>query len=79
MIPFPTTAQQREQIPFLTLVMHGEGLAPELVLRIAELAKTDQGVFDLMTLWCDTEDEVERALIVDDVRSCLKDYTYSSQ
>lgn len=69
---FPTTAEQRLRLPVLVVDMLSAGLDRDLVTRWSELARVDQGVFELFELWAESEaDPEERALIVADIQDLL--------
>jgi hypothetical protein len=72
-IPFKTTPEQRREIPSVVSAMHAACVEPTLIAAAAELAQTDQGVFDLLKLWLRAVGQ-ERDEIIGDIRESLADY-----
>lgn len=73
-IPFRTTTDQVIELAGIVVAMEGEALPRVFIAAAYELARTDQGVFDLMALWRDATDSKERAEIVADLQDSLSDY-----
>jgi hypothetical protein len=74
-IPFKTTPQQITKLASITAEMERVGLTRELIVAASELARTDQGVYDLMALWMDADgDPAEREEIVADLRASIDDH-----
>lgn len=73
MIPFRTTDEQVLMLASLMVAMKEARLDPSFIVRASELARSDQGVFDLMALWHGA-DEAGRAEIVADLQDSLDDY-----
>lgn len=78
-IPFKTTPEQVVALASIVVAMKNAGLGEEFIVAAFELAGTDQGVFDLMALWRDAEDDEERDEIVADIQESLDDYQDSPQ
>lgn len=75
MIPFKTTPEQVLNLAFIMVEMKKAGVAPRLIVDASELARNDQGVYDLMALWLDaTNDPAERDEIVADIQESIDDY-----
>lgn len=75
MIPFKTTAEQVMKLASIMVEMERAGLDSNFIVAASELARTDQGVYDLMALWLDTAgDATERGEIVADVQESIDDY-----
>lgn len=76
MIPFQTTADQRLLLARFTVAMQQAKLEPTFIDQASELARLDQGVFDLIQLWhdCPAKNEAERAEIVADIQESIDDY-----
>ena len=60
MIPFKTTPDQILTLPSIVVAMHQAGLDKSFIVAADELARADQGVFDLMEMWLDSSDPSER-------------------
>lgn len=74
-IPFKTTPEQVLRLAAIVVEMERSGLATSFIYDAQELARTDQGVFDLMALWMDASDDVaERDEIVADLQESIDDY-----
>jgi hypothetical protein len=54
--------------------MEGAGLDRNFIAAASELARTDQGVYDLMALWHGTSAKSEREEIVADIQESIDDY-----
>ncbi len=75
MIPFKTTDDQVIHIATVVVEMKKADLEPAFIVAASELARTDQGVYDLMALWLDAKgDDPERAEIVADLQEAIDDY-----
>lgn len=73
MIPFRTTPEQILNLPALVAGMKKAGLDRKLIANAAELASSDQGVYELVELWGECEnDPAERALIVADIQDLVE-------
>jgi DNA-binding phage protein len=69
---FQTTPEEQVQISVIAAAMNSVALPAVFIAGICELAKNDQGVFELMALWRDTaEDAEERAAIEADLQDHL--------
>ena len=75
MIPFKTTPEQVMSLASIMVGMKAAGVDPEFIVKVSELARTDQGVYDLMEMWLAAENEpAERDEIVADLQEALDDY-----
>lgn len=75
MIPFKTTDDQILHLSTIVVEMKGAGLEPAFIVAASELARTDQGVYDLMALWLDAKgDDAERDEIIADLQDSIDDY-----
>ena len=75
MIPFKTTPEQVMKLASIMVEMDRVGLGSNFIVAASELARTDQGVFDLMALWLDTAgNAAERGEIVADIQESIDDY-----
>lgn len=75
MIPFKTTDDQVIHIATIVVKMKSAGLDPAFIVAASELARTDQGVYDLMALWLDAKgDDTERDEIIADLQDSIDDY-----
>jgi DNA-binding phage protein len=74
-LPFQTTPDQVVRLAEITVSMAAVGLDRRFVAAISDLARTDQGVFDLLEMWADAEgDDEERDEILADLQESLDDY-----
>lgn len=74
MIPFQTTSDQILKLAAIMVEMERAGLDRDFIVKASELARFDQGVYDLMALWSDANDATEQAAIIADVQESLDDY-----
>ena len=75
MIPFRTTPDQVMRLASIMIEMGKAGLDENFIVAASELARTDQGVYDLMALWTDSEgDASEREKIIADLQESIDDY-----
>lgn len=74
MIPFKTTSQQVMKLASIMVEMERAGLDRNFIVIASELARTDQGVYDLMALWHGSTDDSERDEIVADIQESIDDY-----
>ena len=74
MIPFKTTPDQVLNLAKIVLAMERAGLDRTFIRDADELARTDQGVYDLMALWLGEDDVEERGEIIADIQESLDDY-----
>lgn len=75
MIPFKTTPEQVLTLASIMVEMQTSGLEHEFIVKASELARVDQGVYDLMSLWSATEsDPAERNEIVAELQESIDDY-----
>jgi transcriptional regulator with XRE-family HTH domain len=74
MIPFQTTPDQLIELASHVTAMKKAGLDAAFIAEAFDLARVDQGVFDLMALWSEVDSKKERDEIVADIRDVLDDY-----
>jgi len=75
MIPFRTTPDQVLKLATIVLEMEKAGVDRSFIYDADELARKDQGVFDLMALWVDAgSDQAERDEIIADIQESIDDY-----
>jgi hypothetical protein len=80
MTPFKTTPEQVLHLASIMVEMQSAGLEHEFIVKASELARTDQGVYDLMALWMDaSSDPSERDEIIADIQDSLDDYADAPQ
>lgn len=73
MIPFRTTPEQILNLPALVAGMEKAGLDSKLITNAAELARRDQGIYELVELWGECEnDPAERALLEADIQDLVE-------
>lgn len=70
-IPFPTSVEEIMNLPSIVRQMEDAGIDPNLVSEAISIAEYDQGVYDLISLWCDSE---ERWAIEHDLQDVIEDY-----
>ena len=73
-IPFRTAPEQVANINSIGMKMLKEGVNSLAIVRMAELASTDQGIYDLMELWSEENDRHERNKIILDLQHLIHDY-----
>jgi hypothetical protein len=73
MIPFKTTPKQVMKLASIMVEMEGARLDRNFIVAASELARTDQGVYDLMALWHGSKN-AERDEIVADIQESIDDY-----
>jgi DNA-binding phage protein len=74
-IPFKTTPEQVMRLASIMMAMQKAALDRNFIVSASDLARTDQGVFDLMTLWEESaEDPEERGEIIADIQESIDDY-----
>jgi len=75
MIPFKTTPEQVMKLASIMVEMEASGLERDFIVAASDIARTDQGVYDLMELWLDSSvDSGERDEIVADLQESIDDY-----
>jgi DNA-binding phage protein len=73
-LPFGTTPDQVLELAGIVVAMQAAGVDKAFIAAAHELARVDQGVFDLMALWRDASDDAERDEIVADIQESISDY-----
>jgi hypothetical protein len=77
---FRTTPDQVLNLASIMVEMKNAGLDHEFIVKASELARTDQGIYDLMALWLDAAaDPAERNEIVADIQESIDDYADAPQ
>lgn len=74
MIPFPTPASAMAKIGGIVDKMELAGLDCEFTVAAYSLGLRDEGVYDLMVMWNDSDDPIERAEIEIEIRTSTADY-----
>ncbi len=74
MIAFKTTPKQVMKLASIMVEMESAGLGRNFIVAASELARTDQGVYDLMALWQGAKDDSEKDEIVADIQESIDDY-----
>lgn len=75
MIPFRTTPEQVLRLAAIMLEMERAGIDRSFIVEAEELARMDQGVFDLMELWSEAAaDPSERDEVIASLQESLDDY-----
>ena len=75
-IPFATTDEQIDMLVTYLSVMQSSGMTQEFVTQTLKLAIYDQGLFDLVKLWYDSNNPSNRTQIIEEIRASIKDYGY---
>lgn len=79
-IPFKTTPDQVLNLASIMVEMKKAGLDHDFIVQASELARVDQGVYDLMALWLAAPgDPAEREEILADIQESLDDYADAPQ
>lgn len=74
-IPFKTTLDQVFALTGIMSKMRDAGVDPAFILEAQDLARTDQGVFDLMELWAELADgDPERDEAIADIQDLIDDH-----
>lgn len=75
MIPFKTTPDQTLNLASIMVEMKNAELNNEFIVKASDLARIDQGIYDLMALWLvATKEPSERDEIVADIQDSIDDY-----
>lgn len=75
MIPFKTTQEQVLRLAHISIEMERAGLAPGFIVAASDLARHDQGVYDLLAMWQEAKsDPGERDELVADIQESIDDY-----
>jgi hypothetical protein len=74
-LPFQTTTEEVDQLPAIKEKMVEQGLDSTFVDQLVEIARDDQGVFDLMKMWVDEPNEQERKLTEQCLQDSIDDYS----
>ena len=74
MIPFPTTSEQKLKLAKYMMAMQQAGLGDEFIVNASELARLDQGIYDLFELWSESGSDQERDQIVADIQDLVEEH-----
>ena len=69
--PFTTTSEQRVHVPEIAARMKAHGLPAPFIPDAVRMAEEYEGLYELMALWNEEEDEVYRGDIVADIQEEL--------
>jgi DNA-binding phage protein len=79
-IPFQTTPQEVLKLAAIVVEMGRAGLDPAFITAASDLARLDQGAYDLMAMWSQSEaDAEERDEIIADLQELLDDHAEAPQ
>lgn len=78
MIPFQTTSAQVIELAAIVTKMAKAGIDSEFIVKAEAIARTDQGAFDLMSLWLESKG-AERDEILADLQDTVDDYADAPQ
>lgn len=73
---FKTTPEQQSRLFEIADQMEKVGLECLFIFKAFMLAAIDQGVYDLMVLWFEEKDLIERQEIINDIQKSIDDYAY---
>jgi hypothetical protein len=73
MIPFKTTSDQVLKLASIVVAMDKAGIDKDFIVAADALARSDQGVYDLMAMWEDA-DPAEQDEIIADIQDSIDDY-----
>lgn len=68
---FKTTPEQALNVARYALRMEAQQLPAEFIARVMDLARVDQGVYELLELWSETEDLNDRERLVADLQETV--------
>jgi DNA-binding phage protein len=75
MIPFQTTPEQVMTLASIVVEMKAAGVDPAFIVKAFELARVDEGIYDLMAMWAaGKSDPNEQDEILADLQDSLDDY-----
>lgn len=73
MIPFQTTPEQAVKVAEYAVKMKGEGLPILFVGEASLLAQVDQGAYELLELWAESDSVEEKNQLVADLQDLIDD------
>jgi hypothetical protein len=74
-IPFKTSPEQVMRLASIMVEMERAQLDRQFIVAASELARSDEGVFDLMALWHENASNAEeQAEIIADIQESIDDY-----
>ena len=80
MIPFQTTPEQIMTLATIMVKMEKAGLDQNFIVEASELARSDQGVYDLTALWLNVATNAsEQDEIIAAIQESLDDYRDAPQ
>jgi hypothetical protein len=74
MILFRTTTEQAMTLASIMVEMGRAGLDDQFIVAASDLARSDQGLYDLMAMWSAATDATERDEIIADLQESIDDY-----
>lgn len=75
MIPFQTTPEQVMTLASIVVEMKAAAIDPAFIVKAFELARVDEGIYDLMAMWAAGKgDPNEQDEILADLQDSLDDY-----
>lgn len=77
MTRFKTTDDQLIRLACIVTEMAKAGIDRRFIVSCSELARTDQGVFDLMELWCEAERDDDRGETLADLQDIVDEASAS--
>lgn len=73
-LPFNTTPEEQLEISKFHLLLKQQNFLSEFIDRICEIAKHDQGTFEILKLWHETVDESFKNDLVGDMNQAISDW-----
>lgn len=73
-LPFQTTLEELFKLSVMIADMKNSDLDTEFVHKISQIAMIDQCAFDLIEMWHNAKDSMEKQACIDDLKSIIKDY-----
>jgi len=72
-IPFKTTPEEIEHLKVIIEEMKVVGIDERFISYASEYARIDQGMFDLIDLWSQEQNSVEKQNILNDIQQGIDD------
>ncbi len=74
MIPFQTTPEQVLKVAKYAVQMGETGLPHAFVVRALQLAQVDQGAYELMELWAESDSSADKGALIADLQELIDDH-----
>jgi len=73
-MPFRTTPEQVLSLAGIVVAMQKAKVDPTFIVQAQEVARHDQGIFDLMEMWRGAKNHAERDEVLADIQESVEDY-----